>query len=62
MPALVVWGEQDRLVPIAHAHAYVHGLPDARLVIVPGAAHYPYLEQPEVFAEAIEDFVVSSLG
>jgi pimeloyl-ACP methyl ester carboxylesterase len=62
VPALVVWGEQDRLVPIAHAHAYVHGLPDARLVIVPGAAHYPYLEQPEVFAEAIEDFVVSSPG
>ena len=31
-------------------------------IIVPGAAHYPYLEQPQAFAEAIEDFVVSSPG
>jgi len=57
VPALVIWGEQDRLVSVAHGQAYVDGLPDASLVVVPGAGHYPYLEAPEVFAHAIETFV-----
>jgi pimeloyl-ACP methyl ester carboxylesterase len=57
LPALVVWGEHDRLVPLAHAHAYAEALPDAREAILPAAGHYPYLEQPDAFAELIEDFI-----
>jgi pimeloyl-ACP methyl ester carboxylesterase len=57
VPALVVWGERDRLVPPAHARAYAEGLPDARLAIVPGAAHYPYLEAPGRFAEETGRFL-----
>jgi len=57
VPTLVVWGEQDRLISLAHGQAYVESLPDARLVVVPGAGHYPYLEQPEVFAEAVSTFL-----
>lgn len=57
MPALVVWGEQDRLVPVAHAHAYAEGLPDARLSILPGAGHYPYDEAPETFGDTIGAFL-----
>ena len=57
VPTLVVWGEQDRLISLAHGQAYVESLPDARLVVVPGAGHYPYLEQPEVFAEAVNTFL-----
>jgi pimeloyl-ACP methyl ester carboxylesterase len=57
LPALVVWGDQDRLVPLAHARAYVEALPDASLVIVPGASHYPYLEAPDAFIAAVEAFV-----
>jgi 4,5:9,10-diseco-3-hydroxy-5,9,17-trioxoandrosta-1(10),2-diene-4-oate hydrolase len=57
IPALVVWGEQDRLVPVAHAHAYVEGLPDARLALIPNTAHYPYVEAPEAFAHAVQQFL-----
>jgi pimeloyl-ACP methyl ester carboxylesterase len=57
VPALVVWGEQDRLVPIAHAHTYAEGLPDARLALIPGAAHNPYLEAPERFAHEVQQFL-----
>jgi pimeloyl-ACP methyl ester carboxylesterase len=59
LPALVVWGEQDRLVPVAHAQAFAEALPDARLAVMSGTAHYPYLEQPDAFAELIEGFVRS---
>jgi pimeloyl-ACP methyl ester carboxylesterase len=57
VPALVVWGEQDRLVPPAHAHAYVAGLPDARLALFAGAGHFPYLESPDAFAQAVKGFL-----
>lgn len=54
VPALVLWGERDRLIPVAHAHAYAQGLPAARLALVPGAGHYPYVCAPEAFAAEVE--------
>ncbi len=57
LPALIVGGEQDRLVPVAHAHAYAEGLPDAHVALIPGAAHYPYIEAPEPFAHAVQRFL-----
>jgi pimeloyl-ACP methyl ester carboxylesterase len=60
LPALVVWGERDRLVPVAHAHAYADGLPDARMVVIPGAGHYPYMETPEAFIDAVEGFAIAT--
>jgi pimeloyl-ACP methyl ester carboxylesterase len=57
VPALVLWGAHDGLVPLAHADAYAAGLPDARRVVLPDAAHYPYLEAPEAFARAVADFL-----
>jgi pimeloyl-ACP methyl ester carboxylesterase len=58
VPALVVWGERDRLVPLAHAHAYAAGLPNARLALLAGAAHYPYLEVPDEFARTVQDWLM----
>jgi pimeloyl-ACP methyl ester carboxylesterase len=57
LPALIIWGEHDRLVPVAHAHAFAEALPDARAVILPGAAHYPYLERPRAFARLVQTFI-----
>ena len=53
VPALILWGENDRLVPLAHAQAYAAGLPSARLTLLPDAAHYPYLEAPAQFADEV---------
>jgi pimeloyl-ACP methyl ester carboxylesterase len=57
VPALILWGAEDRLVPPAHAHAYAASLPDARVAVVPGAAHYPYLETPDRFAREVTRFL-----
>ena len=57
VPALILWGAEDRLVPPAHAHAYAATLPDARVAIVPGAGHHPYLETPDDFAGEVERFL-----
>ena len=56
--ALVLWGAQDGLISVAHARAYAEGLPDTRLVLIPNAAHYPYLEAPETLAEEIAGFLL----
>lgn len=60
VPALVVWGERDRLVPTAHAHAYAEALPTATMELIAGAGHHPYLEVPDVFAQAVEGFLTST--
>jgi len=59
LPALVVWGANDRLVPPAHAEAYAEHLPHADLVVLDAAGHYPYLEQPTPFVQAVAGFVAS---
>ncbi|MBF2096831.1 MAG: alpha/beta fold hydrolase [Gloeomargaritaceae cyanobacterium C42_A2020_066] len=39
VPALVVAGERDRVIPLAHAQAYAQGIPQAQLVVLPAAGH-----------------------
>src|SRR5437660_7684262 len=63
MPALVVWGESDRMVPPAHGAAYADGLADAgKLRIVPGAGHAAPLEAPDVTADMIIEFLETELS
>jgi pimeloyl-ACP methyl ester carboxylesterase len=57
MPALLIWGEHDRMVPPAHARAYDDELPQAAgLELVAGAGHAVHLEQPDRVADLIADF------
>jgi len=60
VPGLVVWGEADAIVPLDCASQYVETLPDARLELVAGAGHVLELEEPDVLARLIADFVVST--
>ena len=45
-PTLVVWGREDRLVPIADGIAYEKMIPDARLLILEDTGHVPMAERP----------------
>lgn len=45
-PVLLLWGDQDRMVPAAHAADYERELRDARTVILPGLGHVPMEEDP----------------
>jgi pimeloyl-ACP methyl ester carboxylesterase len=57
LPTLIVWGAQDPLIPVEHAYRAHESIPGSRLEIFPGAGHYPYLEDPELFAAIFLDFV-----
>ncbi len=57
VPALVIQGERDRLVPMGAARYLAEHLPQARLAPVPGAGHAPFLSHPDAFLERLEDFL-----
>ena len=57
VPVLVVVGEHDEATPPPMSHELATLLPDARLKIIPGCAHVPQLQSPELFLEAISDFL-----
>jgi pimeloyl-ACP methyl ester carboxylesterase len=46
-PTLVVWGREDRLIPLPRAEAYVPQLPDARLVVLDDCGHMALEECPQ---------------
>ena len=53
VPTLLVWGDRDHIIPVAHAEATHALIPDSRLKIVPGAGHYPHRDDPEGFTTAV---------
>lgn len=57
VPALVLWGEQDRVVPVAQAALWAGALPRASTCIVPACGHLPHLEKPAEGAEALLGFL-----
>ena len=52
VPTLILWGEEDNLVPVADADKFAQSLPDARKVIYPNIGHLP---QEEAAAESVAD-------
>ena len=58
-PALVVWGANDRIVPLSSGERYVDSLPDARLEVLEGCGHCVEMERPAEVARLIEAFVAS---
>lgn len=57
IPTLVVHGENDRLVPPTNGEDLARLIPSARLVIIPGASHNIFSDQPEAAVEVILEFL-----
>jgi pimeloyl-ACP methyl ester carboxylesterase len=60
VPSLIVWGERDRMIPVAHgrnAHAL---MPGSRFEVLPEAGHFPFNDQPGWFAEVLADFIATT--
>ncbi len=54
---LIVWGAQDRLLPLALGEAYHRGIANSTLVTIEQCGHLPPLEQPERFADVVLQFL-----
>jgi len=57
VPMLLIWGEHDSIIPVAHAHATHEALPATELAVLERSGHFPQLDEPERFLEELLDFV-----
>lgn len=56
-PTLVLWGEDDRIVPPSYGEKIAARIPNAKFGRVPQAAHYPHIENPASVLKYIQDFL-----
>jgi pimeloyl-ACP methyl ester carboxylesterase len=57
VPTLLLWGEQDQMIPVRNAQDYLRLLPQARLVRLPGMGHVPFEESPTAALAPLERFL-----
>lgn len=55
---LIIWGKQDRILGIKPAQQFYQRLPNAELHWIDRCGHVPHLEQPEITAQLILNFIV----
>jgi pimeloyl-ACP methyl ester carboxylesterase len=48
MPTLIVWGDEDKLIPVQQAQSWRKRIPNAEVMIVKGAGHIVQRDKPEV--------------
>ena len=60
LPLLIVWGEKDPIIPVAHAERAHAQLPGSRLEIFAGVGHVPQLERPGRFIAVLERFLAET--
>jgi 4,5:9,10-diseco-3-hydroxy-5,9,17-trioxoandrosta-1(10),2-diene-4-oate hydrolase len=57
VPTLLVWGREDRIVPLAAAEVYRESIAGAQLSIIDRCGHYPHFEQPAEFQRVLSAFL-----
>ncbi len=59
MNTLLIWGDEDKILPSPLRAAYAGGIPNARERVIRGAGHYLHIERPLEFVDAIVEFAGS---
>lgn len=57
MPTLVLWGVDDRIVPVQHGRRAVEQLPRGQLALIPDCGHIPHVERPTRWLAAVRPFL-----
>ena len=57
VPALILWGDADKIVPPEHAAEFKRLIPQATVEIFPRCGHLPQVEQPQAFLRALTTFI-----
>ena len=57
MPTMIVWGGRDNTIPVTHGRQMHDAVPGSRFEILPRAAHFPNLEDPDGLAAVLRDFL-----
>lgn len=57
VPTLIIWGEEDKVIPLKIGKMLAAAIPDSRLVILPEVGHAPHEEAPEKTIPLISEFL-----
>jgi haloalkane dehalogenase len=57
VPVLLLWGDGDEFAPLAGAHRFQRELPDTELIVIEGAGHFVWDEEPERCSAALTTFL-----
>ncbi len=57
VPLLVLWGRQDRMVPVEHGRSLAEAVPGARLEVLESCGHCPQVERPDLLVPLLERFL-----
>jgi pimeloyl-ACP methyl ester carboxylesterase len=60
MPMWVVWGRDDKVIPVRHANTAAALAPDARVEVLAGAGHFPHRDHPYRFTQLVHEFIRST--
>jgi pimeloyl-ACP methyl ester carboxylesterase len=60
MPFMIVWGEQDPIIPVEHGLAAHELVPSSRLEVFEDAGHFPHVDDPQRFLDVLLDFIDST--
>ncbi|MGO4445287.1 alpha/beta fold hydrolase [Mycobacterium sp. 2YAF39] len=60
LPALIISGDQDRIIPVEHARAAHATMPNSRLHVLAGVHHHPPTEEPQKVAGLIDQFLTAA--
>jgi pimeloyl-ACP methyl ester carboxylesterase len=60
LPFLLIWGEHDSIIPVAHGRRTHEQVAGSRLEVFPESGHFPQLDAPERFVEVLTDFMDST--
>jgi pimeloyl-ACP methyl ester carboxylesterase len=61
VPTLIIWGDHDRLIPVAHATLFHQEIPNAELMIIKDCGHIPQEEEPDLVNSRLLDFLHKSV-
>jgi pimeloyl-ACP methyl ester carboxylesterase len=59
-PTLIVWGDDDPIIPVEHGIEAHEAMPGSRLEVFEGVGHFPHVEAPERFSEVLVDFIATT--
>ena len=57
IPTMIVWGEQDKLIPLSFGQRFAQEILGARLEVIPRSGHVPQVESSERFNELLLSFL-----
>ena len=60
VPTMLIWGENDHVIPLKHGREAHEMMPHSRFEILPGAGHFAHNDDCERFVELLTDFIAET--